>query len=122
VEIYTLEIPKARKKFDDTDDTKLLNWMKFLDVKTEEELNLLAQKSPALKTATIRLLELSADEKARQLYEARLKEQRDYNMRERGTVLTIAKNFLGMGMSIDEVSAGTGLSHEDVERLQNADF
>jgi len=118
LEIHTLEIPKTRKTFDDTKDTKLLNWMKFLDAKTEEELNVLAQKSPALKTATIRLLELSADEKARQLYEARLKEQRDYNMRERGTVLTIAKNLLKRGISISDISADTGLSHEDVERLQ----
>jgi len=122
LEIHTLEIPKARKKLDDTEDTKLLNWMKFLDAKTEEELNVLAQKSPVMQKATLRLLELSADEKARQLYEDRLKEQRDYKMRERGTVLTIAKNFLGMGMSIEDVSTGTGLSHEDVERLQTADF
>jgi len=47
LEIHTLEIPKARKKFYDAEDTKIL----------------------------------SADEKARQLYEARLKEQSDYNTR-----------------------------------------
>jgi len=122
LEIHTLEIPKARKNFDDTKDTKLLNWMKFLDAKTEEELHVLAQKSPAMKTATMRLLELSADEKARQLYDARLKEQRDYNMRERGTVLTIAKNLLKRGISISDISADTGLSYEDVERLQTADY
>jgi len=45
---------------------------------------MLAQKSPAMKRATLRLLELSADEKARQLYEARLKEQRDNYAREKG--------------------------------------
>ena len=122
LEIHTLEIPKARINFDDTKDTKLLNWMKFLDAKTEEELHVLAQKSPAMKTATMRLLELSADEKARQLYDARLKEQRDYNMRERGTVLTIAKNLLKRGISISDISADTGLSYEDVERLQTADY
>jgi len=122
LEIHTLEIPKARKYFDDTEDTTLLNWMKFLDAKTEEELNVLAQKSPVMQKATLRLLELSADEKARQLYEARLKEQSDYNTRERGAIIKIAKNFLSMGMSINDVSTGTGLSYEDVERLQNADL
>ena len=122
LEIHTLEISKARKKFDDIEDTKLLNWMKFLDAKTEEELNVLAQKSPIMQKATLRLLELSADEKARQLYEARMKEQSDYNTRERSTILKIAKNLLGMGMSIDDVTIGTGLSYEDVERLQTADL
>jgi len=125
LEIHTLEIPKARKKFDDTEDTKLINWMKFLDAKTEEELSMLAQKNPVMKKATLRLLELSADEKARQLYEARLKEQSDYNTRERGAIkqsmLMAAKKFLDMGMSIEDISAGTGLSYEDIEHLQNAD-
>ena len=35
LEIHTLEIPKARKLFDGAADEQLLNWMKFLDVKTE---------------------------------------------------------------------------------------
>jgi len=43
-------------------------------------------------------------------------------MRERGTVLTIAKNLLGMGMSIDNIAISTGLSYEDIERLQTADY
>jgi len=120
LEIHTLEIPKARKLFDDneTPNPKLIDWMKFLDAKTEEELNVLAQKSPVMKKATIRLLELSADEKARQLYEARLKEQRDNQAREKGTVLAIAKNFLDMGMSVADVSFGTGLSNEEVEAIR----
>ncbi|MCL2217661.1 MAG: hypothetical protein FWB91_11675 [Defluviitaleaceae bacterium] len=67
-------------------------------------------------------MELSADEKARQLYEARLKEQRDSYAREKGAIFKIAKNFLGMGMSVADVSTGTGLTHEEVEYVQNADF
>ena len=131
LEIHTLEIPKARKIFDnvDTKNLQLLDWMKFLDAKTEEELNVLAEKSTAMKKATMRLLELSADEKARQLYEARLKEQRDNYAREQGAVLqavtqnsfTIAKNLLSMDMSIADVSSATGLSHSEIEALRKAD-
>ena len=131
LEIHTLEIPKARKLFDDTEtpNPKLIDWMKFLDAKTEEELNVLAQKSPVMKKATMRLLELSADEKARQAYEARLKEQRDNYAREQGAAQNarldersiIARNFLSMGMSVTDVSSGTGLSFKDVEALQKAD-
>ncbi|MCL1882408.1 MAG: Rpn family recombination-promoting nuclease/putative transposase [Defluviitaleaceae bacterium] len=123
LEIHTLEIPKARKLFDgvNTDNAQLLDWMKFLDAKTEEELNVLAQKNPVIQKAALRLLELSADEQARQLYEARLKEQLDINTREywatKQTALNIAKNLLNRGMSIEDVSIDTGLSHEEVEAI-----
>ena len=40
---------------------------------TEEELNMVATRSPVMKKATLRLAELSADEKARQIFEAREK-------------------------------------------------
>jgi len=127
LEIHTLEIPKARKMFEDTapKNEQLLNWMKFLDVKTEEELTVLAQKSPAMKKATLRLLELSADEKARQLYEARLKEQRDNYAREQGAVnqamLNVAKNAIQMNMSYNDIVKLTGLTTAEIEALQKTD-
>ena len=118
LEIHTLEIPKARKLFDDTRDEHLLNWMRFLDVKTEEELQVLAQKSPAMKKATLRLLELSADEKARQLYEARLKEKRDNYARERGAAtqmqMDIARNMLKNGEPLEKIVMYTGLSEGQI--------
>jgi len=122
LEIHTLEVPKARKALECTDNAHLFNWMKFFDAKTEEELDVLAQKSPAMKKATLRLLELSADEKARQLYEARLKEQRDIYARERGARQDersiIARNALQMKLSISDIVNLTGLSHNEIEALQ----
>jgi len=106
---------------EDAERADLLDWMKFFDVKTEEELNMLAQKSPAMKRATLRLRELSADEKARQLYEARLKEQRDNYAREQGAVRTreyeIAKVLLAKKMSIIYIMDATGLTREEIESL-----
>ena len=148
LEIHTLEVPKARKVFGDnvtdtdtgtndantntdTDDAKtkninLLNWMKFFDIKTEEELKMLAEKSPTMEKATLRLMELSADEKARQLYEARLKEQRDSYAREYGARqderFIIAKNMLADSEPFDRIIRYTGLTHEEIENLQNADL
>jgi len=119
LEIHTLEVPKSRKVNEAAERTDLLDWMKFFDVKTEEELNMLAQKSPAMKRATLRLLELSADEKARLLYEARLKEQRDNYAREKGAekkaMLNVAKNLLNAGDSIEKIISVTGLTREEVE-------
>ena len=78
---------------------------------------MLAQKSPAMKKATVRLLELSADEKARQLYEARLKEQRDSYAREKGAVLAIAKNLLAINMPVEQIASVTGLTNDEIELL-----
>jgi len=89
LEIHTLEVPKARKLNEDTAKADLLNWMKLFAAKTEEELKVLAQKSPTMQKATLRLMERSADKKARQLYEARLKERRDNYAREKGAFLAL---------------------------------
>ena len=124
LEIHTLEVPKSRKVNEDAERADLLDWMKFFDVKTEEELNMLAQKSPAMKRATLRLLELSADEKARQLYEARLKEQRDNYARERGARkeerINIARNMLKRNRPINEIVEDTGLTYDEVNGLKAA--
>lgn len=121
LEIHTLEIPKIGE----SDDTRLWNWMKFLDVKTEEELNVLAEKSPIMKKAAVRLMELSADEKARMLYEAREKERRDNYARERGAVksreIEIAQNAIRKNMSVEDIADITGLTHAEIESLHNAD-
>jgi len=124
--IHTLEVPKARKLSEDTQKEDLLDWMKLFDVKTEEDLEMLSQKSPAMKRATMRLKELSADEKARQLYEARLKEQRDSYARERGAVKTreqeIALAMLSDGEPLEKVLRYTNLTKAEIENLQNAGF
>ena len=123
LEIHTLEIPKARKITEDTQNANLLDWMKFFDIKTEEELKMLAEKSPVMKKATLRLAELSADEKARQLYEAQLKERRDSYAREQGGILQakfdIAKNLLRRNRPVDEIIEDTGLTHAEIESLRN---
>jgi len=122
LEIHTLEVPKARNVNEDARKSDLLDWMKFFDVRTEEELNMLAHKSPAMKRATLRLKELSVDEKARQLYEARLKEQRDIYAREYGARqnerVIIAMNLLKLNISPEKIMEATGLTNDEVMSLQ----
>ena len=125
IEIHTLEIPKARKAYEGTGNPNLLNWMKFFDAKTKEDLDMLAQTSPAMKKATVRLMELSADEKARQLYEARMKQEHDIISREHGArqqgvkqgLLTTAQNALRMQLPIEDIAKLTGLTYEEIEAL-----
>jgi len=124
LEIHTLEVPKIRTLSGDVENSQLLNWMKFFDAKTEEELNVLAEKNPVMKKATIRLMELSADEKARQLYEARLKERRDNDTREHWAVnqakLEFARNLIADGVTNEKIAIYTGLAHDEIENLRTA--
>ena len=68
-------------------------------------------------------LQLPADEQARIIHEAMLKEQRDNYARAQGAkinaMLTVAKNLLNAGDSINKIVSVTGLTHEEVEGLQN---
>ena len=85
---------------------------------------MLAEKSPVMKKATLRLMELSADEKARQLYEARLKEQRDNYAKMQGGIMQakyeIVKNAFQMKMSTDDIVRLTGLTYDEIETLRTA--
>jgi predicted transposase/invertase (TIGR01784 family) len=73
-EINTLELVKLPHE---TDKTELWNWMRFIETNDEEELRMLATKSPQLEKAVGVLKELSADERTRMLAEAREKARRD---------------------------------------------
>ena len=115
LEIHTLELPKIPG---DSDGTPLWNWMKFLAVRSREDLDMIAERSPEVKKAAVRLIELSADEKARQLYEAREKERRDNRARERGAVINVARKLLTRNRPIDEIIEDTGLTREEVEGLR----
>ena len=74
VEIHTIEL---RKLPPNADGTALYDWAKFIDAETEEELNMVAQRNPEVKKAVVKLRELSADERARDMLERREKGWRD---------------------------------------------
>jgi hypothetical protein len=79
LEVNILELPKLPPE---EDGTALWDWLGFLKARKEEELMRLAEKSPQLKKAVTRLVELSADEQTRLLAESREKLQRDIVARE----------------------------------------
>ena len=120
-ELYTLELEKLPPE---PDGTGRYDWAKFIDAETEEELDMVAQRNPQIKRAAVKLRELSADEKARDMFERREKGRRDYQARVDGAVKgaksEIAINLLKMNMPIEQIAAGTGLSLDEVEMLGNA--
>jgi len=85
-----------------------------------EDLEMIAERSPKVKKAVVRLMELSNDERTRMLYESRQKMEWDNQAREREARLDVAKNALSMNLTIDDTIKLTGLTREEVEGLHIA--
>jgi predicted transposase/invertase (TIGR01784 family) len=114
-----LELGKLPK---DTDGTPLYDWVRFIAAEDEEELKVIAERNPTVGKAVVRLIELSADEKTRDMYERREKARRDANMRERWAVkkgaMEIAKNMIADGEPATKITRYTGLTEEEIESLR----
>ncbi|MCL2335966.1 MAG: Rpn family recombination-promoting nuclease/putative transposase, partial [Firmicutes bacterium] len=121
-EVYTLELDKLPTG---ADGTELYDWAKFIAAETKEELNMVAERNSLVGQAVVRLRELSADERARDLYERRETARRDQAAREKWAVkqskFEIAKNLLNVGVTVDVIVAATGLTKDEVETLRNTD-
>ena len=124
VEIHTLELPKLPDRSDGTD---LYNWARFITADSEEDMNIVAESSPQLRQAVVRYRELTADERARVLFEYREKARRDYVSdmnwaREQGEynkACSIARDLIQTGLPLETIIAVTKLTREEVENLRN---
>jgi len=119
LEIHTLELNKLPLT---ADGTELYDWAKFINAETEEELDMLAERNPQFQPTIVKLRELSADEKARDLYERREKARRDRNMFIRGAIRKrddeIVRNAILMGMDTDTIFNLTGQPRDEIEKLR----
>jgi len=115
VEVNTLELTKIPGV---TDNTIKYDWLQFLKSEKEEEFDMLATKSPALKKAVVELKRLSQDEEAQMLYEAREKALKDRNTMIHGTLRDVAINLLNLGDSVDKISIVTKLPESEIEKLR----
>jgi predicted transposase/invertase (TIGR01784 family) len=73
-EINTLELNKLPQN---ADNSELWYWMKFIKSDDKEVLDMIAERNPRMKKAVGVLMELSADERTRMLYEEREIARRD---------------------------------------------
>ncbi|MCL2009149.1 MAG: Rpn family recombination-promoting nuclease/putative transposase [Synergistaceae bacterium] len=118
LEIHTLEL---RKIPDGTDGTELYDWAKFIAAETEEELTMIAEKNSQVGKAVVKLRELSADQRARDLYERREKARRDQVASERWAIkqrmFEVAQDMVANGEPIEKIERYTGLTCGEIESL-----
>jgi len=131
LEIHTFEMKKL-PEFPESGEKneKQFLWLSLIGADREEEVEMLATKSPVMKKAVGVLKKLSADEKARLLYESREKARFDEMARLHGARaeglaegeaigLTkgrreMAKQMLARGMDIGVISELTGLPEDEI--------
>ncbi|GMO48629.1 MAG: hypothetical protein Ta2G_04580 [Termitinemataceae bacterium] len=82
LEIHIIELPKVKNNC----DNMLCNWMQFIHADTEEKMALVAKRSPKIRKAYARIVELSADAEAQMIEEAIEKARRDEASRMQGAL------------------------------------
>ncbi|WP_427193564.1 Rpn family recombination-promoting nuclease/putative transposase [Treponema denticola] len=137
LEIHILNLEKARglerSQFRDNKMKRLLNWLQFIETDNPEVREMLAESSEMMikANATINIMEMNPRDKW--LYDSRMKYEHDrascisegYRKGiERGisqgayqTKLETAVAFKKMGIAIEKIAEGTGLSKEEIEKL-----
>jgi predicted transposase/invertase (TIGR01784 family) len=117
--------------------TALYDWARFINAETEEELDMVSQNNPVIRRAAVKLRELSADERARDMLERREKGRRDVEAfaddarqagRAEGRVegrvevrADVARRLLRRSRPIEEIIEDTGLTREEIEALRQAE-
>ncbi|BCZ45197.1 hypothetical protein psyc5s11_12640 [Clostridium gelidum] len=131
MEVHFLELPKLFEieNLSDVDDPTL-EGLEFINAQSKEEIEVLAENNDNIKTTYKILKVVSKSKEARRAYEARQAEIMDQMTREktaeeRGIEKGIkkekienAKNFLLLGVDIETIAKGTGLSIKDIEMLK----
>lgn len=125
VEIHFLELPKfRRKKNKDYKENDIERWLMFLEKDiSETTLKELMSLDTAIEKAEQKIEYLSSDEEAMRVYY-----ERERSLHERANMISSAEerksienaiNFLKLGIDIETVAKGTGLSIEKIKELNN---
>ncbi|MHC1682275.1 MAG: Rpn family recombination-promoting nuclease/putative transposase [Clostridiaceae bacterium] len=134
-EIHFIEIPKLEDDSDEKD--MLVAWTEFLKNPESEKVINLESKIQEIKEAKVELARISSDETQREIYEMREKTLKDkvsalnqaerkglekglkkgLEEGERKKAIDIAQNLLNLGMDLDTIAKGTGLSIEEITSI-----
>ena len=130
LEIDILEFKKVPKN----DKSDLATWLRFLNTDDKEELDKMALRNEAFKSAVCKYMELTYDEAIRMIAEENEKAWKDEQARRKYAIqearaegraegeynqkIQIAKNLLNSGLNSQFVSLHTGLSKEEIEKLR----
>jgi predicted transposase/invertase (TIGR01784 family) len=138
LELHVIELPKLYKQLIDTkDESKLKDWMQFVESEDEEVLQMLAAKDEKIKKAYTVLTTISQDENERQEYESREMQLYDeisrlddakeegfvkgskegFEKGEKNKAIDMAKAMLLANEPIEKIKSYTKLSEQEIKIL-----
>lgn len=144
LEVHILELPKLDMLKEQGKDNPLIQWMKFMNASSVEELIMISEVNPAIRKAYQTLEVLSKDEETRKVYEAREAVLLDRALMlqaaekkgiaegiergiekgiEEGIALereSVARNLISLGFDNNIISKATGLDTGTVKKLREA--
>lgn len=126
LELYIIEIPKAREMLRREPKNQLAQWVMFLNDPNESEVSKIMEYNKDIKEAMDELEKISKDEELRIVAELREKAIRDEknglrHAREEGKLEAkkdVAKKMIEKGIEIDTISELTGLEKEEILKLK----
>jgi predicted transposase/invertase (TIGR01784 family) len=103
-------------------NNKKLQWLTWLDKSTPISLvEKIIANNPEIKQAEEKMMHISMSKSARRAYEMREMAMCDWttsqNHARREEKLEIARNFKNMGVPVEQIALGTGLSIEEIGRI-----
>lgn len=130
LELYIIEIPKAKKILEKDPYNEVAQWMMFLDDPNKEEVSKIMLENKEIKQAMNELEEMSEDEELRRLAELKEKAIRDEenglrHAREEGIKegikrdkIEIAMKMKQEGFSIEKIVEITGITKEEINAIE----
>lgn len=127
---YFIELPKFRKHHPDMSE-KINQWLAFIDDEDKEWVDMAVKNNKVIKKAQSEVDYLTGDPELRRLAELQekwawdeqfFKRMAEKEGREEGRKeanIEIAKKLLKKGMSIEEIVEITGLTKEEIEKLES---
>ena len=123
LEIVIIEIPKARRIYEEDKANKIGQWMIFLDNPNDKEVIQIMDENKEIEEAYDELEKVSGNEELRRIAELKIKGRRDREAEleyavEQGEE-KIIKKMLSENLDIDFISRVTGISLEKIKKIRN---
>lgn len=126
LELYIIEIPKARKILKKEPKNELAQWVMFINDPNESEVSEIMEDNKEIEKAMNELEKISKDKELRRVAELREKAIRDEknglrHAREEGIeqgIEQVAKKMLELNMSIQDIINVTGLTEKQILELK----
>ena len=94
IEFHFFNLKKVRAlpiKYEDTQENKLINWLKFIDANSKEERDMLAKTSPVLQILNEKMNVLTLSKEEKRIYDSRMKLKSD--------IVTISESSFKKGIA-----------------------